>query len=90
MKMYDVVVEIKNIQAESEEEAKKQALDLIVSPFPANIKIEAFEKRDIWEGFMNVEEIVEDVREVWADIIVSKIIEIVNTYFPKKLEGRCE
>jgi len=44
MKMYDVVIEIKNIQAENEEDAERQALDLIVSPFPANIKIEAFEK----------------------------------------------
>jgi len=47
MKTYDVVIEIKNIQAENEETAKKQALDLITSPYPADIKIEAFEKRTI-------------------------------------------
>jgi len=43
-RVYDVVIEIKNIQAENEEEAKRQALDLITSPFSADIKIEAFEK----------------------------------------------
>ena len=47
MKTYDVVIEVRNIQAKDEETAKKQALDLITSPYPANIKIEAFEKRTI-------------------------------------------
>ena len=46
-RMYDVVIEVRNIQAKDEETAKKQALDLITSPYPANIKIEAFEKRTI-------------------------------------------
>ena len=46
--MYDVVIEVKNIQAENEKEAKRQALDLIVSPYPADIRIEAFEKGDIF------------------------------------------
>ena len=44
IRAYDVVIEVKNIQAENEEEAKRQALDLITSPFSADIKIEAFEK----------------------------------------------
>ena len=48
MKTYDVVIEIKNIQAENEEEAKRQALDLITSPYPADIRIEAFEKGDFF------------------------------------------
>ena len=48
MKMYDVVIEVKNIQAENEEEAKRQALDLITSPSSVDIRIEAFEKRDIF------------------------------------------
>lgn len=57
MKMYDVVVEIKNIQAENEEEAKRQALDLIVSPYPADIRIESFEKGDIsLEGMKRLDE----------------------------------
>ena len=47
MKTYDVVIEVKNIQAGNEGEAKRRALDLITSPYPANIKIEAFEKRTI-------------------------------------------
>jgi len=47
-RMYDVVIEIKNIRAESKEDAERQALDLIVSPFPANIRIEAFEKGDFF------------------------------------------
>jgi len=47
MKTYDVVIEVRNIQAKDEETAKKQALDLIVSPCSADIKIEAFEKRTI-------------------------------------------
>ena len=42
-RVYDVVIEIKNIQAENEEEAKRQALDLIVSPSLVDVKIEAFE-----------------------------------------------
>ena len=47
MKTYDVVIEVRNIQAKDEEMAKKQALDLVVSPCSADIKIEAFEKRTI-------------------------------------------
>jgi len=47
MKTYDVVIEVRNIRAKDEETAKKQALDLIVSPYSADIKIEAFEKRTI-------------------------------------------
>ena len=47
MKTYDVVIEVRNIQAKDEETAKKQALDLITSPYPADIRIEAFEKRTI-------------------------------------------
>ena len=46
---YDVVIEVKNIEARDKEEAIEQALDLIVSPFPVNVRIEAFEKKPLTE-----------------------------------------
>jgi len=47
MKTYDVVIEVKNIQAENEEEAKRRALGLITSLSSTDIKVETFEKRTI-------------------------------------------
>ena len=49
IRAYDVVIEIKNIQAENEEEAKRQALDLITSPSLVDAKIEAFEHKSLDE-----------------------------------------
>jgi len=47
MKTYDVVIEVRNIQAKDEEEAKRRALGLITSLSSTDIKVETFEKRTI-------------------------------------------
>ena len=49
IRAYDVVIEVKNIQAESKEEAKRQALDLITSPSLVDVKIEDFEHKSLDE-----------------------------------------
>jgi len=44
MGKYDVIIEVKNVQASNEEEAKRRALDLIVSPRFTDVEIVAKEK----------------------------------------------
>lgn len=41
MGKYDVVIWVKNVQADNEEEAKRRALDLIVSPLFTDVEIVA-------------------------------------------------
>lgn len=44
MKQYDVIIEVKNIRADNKEEAKRIALDLIVSPRFTDVEIVAKER----------------------------------------------
>jgi len=53
MKLYDVIIEVKNIRADNEEEAKRIALDLITSPSAANIGFMVFEHKQLARRLKN-------------------------------------